>query len=57
LATLVPFVSPLLGLGTQKTKFLVKLRDKYSLPIYTLCIPGSHIYVITSLSLVLALQC
>ncbi|AEO66368.1 uncharacterized protein THITE_35712 [Thermothielavioides terrestris NRRL 8126] len=56
LATLLPFVSPLLGLGTQKTKFFVKLRDAHGLPIYTLRMPGSRTYVITSLSLVPALQ-
>ncbi|GAB1315684.1 hypothetical protein MFIFM68171_05894 [Madurella fahalii] len=52
LATSIPFISPLLGLGIQKTKFFIRLREKYGLPIYTLRMPGSRIYVINSLSLI-----
>ncbi|KAI9158140.1 Cytochrome P450 monooxygenase nodJ [Paramyrothecium foliicola] len=47
----VPFISPLLGLLIEKSGFYIRMRDKYNLPIYTLRMPGSPIYVANSLAL------
>ncbi|KAI9167951.1 Cytochrome P450 monooxygenase nodJ [Paramyrothecium foliicola] len=56
LETSIPFVSPMFGFLPGMPKFLVKLRDKYNLPIYTLRMPGSRIYVVNSLSLIPQVQ-
>ncbi|OJD13380.1 hypothetical protein ACJ73_09208 [Blastomyces percursus] len=54
--TSIPFVSPLFGLISGMQKFVVELRDKYNLPIYTLRIPGKRIYIVNSPSLIPQLQ-
>ncbi|KAF4622730.1 hypothetical protein G7Y89_g14296 [Cudoniella acicularis] len=53
----IPFLSPVLGIARQRTNFMVQLRDKCpSVPIYTLRLPGSRIYVINSPSLASVVQ-
>ncbi|APA07187.1 hypothetical protein sscle_02g019570 [Sclerotinia sclerotiorum 1980 UF-70] len=54
--TTIPFITPLLGSIPGMQKYAVKLRDKYGLPIYTLCMPGQRIYVTNFLSLIPPLQ-
>ncbi|EEH19329.1 hypothetical protein PABG_01648 [Paracoccidioides brasiliensis Pb03] len=54
--TSIPFVSPLLGLILGMQKFVVELRDKYNLPIYTLRILGQRFYIVNSPSLIGQLQ-
>ncbi|KAF2868440.1 cytochrome P450 [Massariosphaeria phaeospora] len=56
LETSIPFVSPIIGLNRKKTNYYVMLRDKYNLPIYTLRIPGSKLYVVNSPALISAIQ-
>ncbi|KAF1962610.1 hypothetical protein CC80DRAFT_542916 [Byssothecium circinans] len=50
LDTLIPFVGPVIGMSSKKT------ADKYNLPIYTLRMPGSRIYVVNSPALISAVQ-
>ncbi|OAX85450.1 hypothetical protein ACJ72_00175 [Emergomyces africanus] len=54
--TSLPFLSPLLGYVLGMQKFIVKLRDKYNLPMYTLRMPGQRIYIVNSSSLIPPLQ-
>ncbi|KAF2142289.1 uncharacterized protein K452DRAFT_248906 [Aplosporella prunicola CBS 121167] len=54
-ATEIPFLGPIIGMG-KKSKFYTDLRDKYNLPIYTLRLPGSRIYVVNSTSLIPVVQ-
>ncbi|KLJ10469.1 hypothetical protein EMPG_14154 [Blastomyces silverae] len=54
--TSIPFVSPLFGLILGMQKYMVELRDKYNLPIYTLRVPGQRLYVVNSPSLIPQLQ-
>lgn len=56
LETLIPFVSPVIGMSRKKTGYYVMLRDKHNLPIYTLRLPGSRIYVVNSPALISAVQ-
>ncbi|PGH29750.1 hypothetical protein GX50_07504 [[Emmonsia] crescens] len=56
LADSIPFLSPLLGLILGMQEFIMKLRNKYNLPIYTLRMPGQRIYVVNSPSLIPPLQ-
>ncbi|PVI08705.1 cytochrome P450 [Periconia macrospinosa] len=56
LATSIPFLSPIFGMSKKKSKFYIELRDKYRLPIYTLRLPGSRLYVINSSALISAVQ-
>ncbi|KAJ4387252.1 hypothetical protein N0V93_007841 [Gnomoniopsis smithogilvyi] len=57
----VPFISPLLGLMTEKESYYVRMRQgtyfviqrkKYGLPIYSLRMPGPTTYVVNSFRLV-----
>ncbi|KAL3421937.1 25-hydroxycholesterol 7-alpha-hydroxylase 1 [Phlyctema vagabunda] len=53
----IPFLTPILGILRHRTNFMVRLRDRNpSVPIYTLRLPGSRIYVINSPSLVPLVQ-
>ncbi|KAH8600689.1 cytochrome P450 [Bisporella sp. PMI_857] len=54
--TSVPFIGPILSMIANKTHFHTYLRDKYNLPIYTLRLPGSRIYVVNSTALITAVQ-
>ncbi|KAI1180212.1 cytochrome P450 [Nemania sp. FL0916] len=52
----LPFFSPLIGMIREKSKFFLKLRDSYKLPIYTLRLPFFRIYVVNSTDLITLLQ-
>ncbi|KXX74860.1 Cholesterol 7-alpha-monooxygenase [Madurella mycetomatis] len=52
----IPFLSPILAMMSKKAKFYSEMRDKYHLPIYTLRMPGSRIYVVNSTSLIPVVQ-
>ncbi|KAM7215317.1 cholesterol 7-alpha-monooxygenase [Rhypophila decipiens] len=54
--TTIPFLSPILGMATRKGDFYPCLRKKYKLPIYTLRMPGSKLYVINSTALLSLVQ-
>ncbi|KAK3313272.1 cytochrome P450 [Apodospora peruviana] len=42
----VPFIGPIFSMTREKFRFCVRLRDQYRLPIYTLRLPISRIYVV-----------
>ncbi|KAI0444733.1 cytochrome P450 [Xylaria telfairii] len=52
----VPFFSPLIGMIREKSNFYLRLRDSYKLPIYTLRLPFTRIYVVNSTDLIPLLQ-
>ncbi|GAP82390.1 putative cytochrome p450 oxidoreductase [Rosellinia necatrix] len=54
--TSIPFLSPILGMIKHKTLYYVHLRDKHNLPIYTLRLPGTRVYVINAVELIPVLQ-
>ncbi|KAK8050930.1 cytochrome P450 [Apiospora rasikravindrae] len=56
IAKTIPFISPLFGFVHGMQNFLVKLRDQYDLPIYTLRMPGQRVYIVNSLSLIPQIQ-
>ncbi|KAM0809414.1 putative Cytochrome P450 [Seiridium cardinale] len=56
-STSIPFVSPLLGMVRWSMDFYSLMRERHrTLPIYTLRIPGTRIYVINSLDLIPVVQ-
>ncbi|KFA70700.1 hypothetical protein S40288_07349 [Stachybotrys chartarum IBT 40288] len=56
LETSIPFLSPMSALFQGMPKYLVSLRNKHNLPIYTLRMPGTRIYAVNSLSLIPQVQ-
>ncbi|KAK9425268.1 putative Cytochrome P450 [Seiridium unicorne] len=56
IATGLPFLSPLIGMIKEKASFHVRLRNQYGLPIYTLRLPFSRIYIVNSTELIPLLQ-
>ncbi|KAK3326670.1 cytochrome P450 [Apodospora peruviana] len=54
--TEIPFLGPLVGMIREKSRFYIRLRDTYNLPIYTLRLPFSRIYVVNATELIPALQ-
>ncbi|KAM7197953.1 Cytochrome P450 [Naviculisporaceae sp. PSN 640] len=52
----IPFVSPILGMGSKKAAFYTSMHDKYQLPIYTLRMPGAKLYVVNSTALITVVQ-
>ncbi|KFA81359.1 hypothetical protein S40288_06057 [Stachybotrys chartarum IBT 40288] len=52
----VPFVSPILHMISKGSNFHRLIRDKYDLPIYTLRMPGSRLYVVNATSLITSVQ-
>ncbi|TVY84384.1 Cholesterol 7-alpha-monooxygenase [Lachnellula suecica] len=48
----IPFISPLIGLATEKESYYMRMRNKYRLPIYSLRMPGPTTYVVNSFRLV-----
>ncbi|KAJ8126329.1 hypothetical protein O1611_g7309 [Lasiodiplodia mahajangana] len=52
----IPFITPVLGLLSKGTRLHRLMRDRYNLPIHTLRLPGSRIYVINSPRLLLSAQ-
>ncbi|KAI0401332.1 cytochrome P450 [Xylaria palmicola] len=56
MATAVPFISPILGMMKGNSRYYNYLRDKYSEPIFTLRLPFTRLYIVTSPSLIPAVQ-
>ncbi|KAI0473341.1 cytochrome P450 [Xylariaceae sp. FL0804] len=52
----IPFLSPILQMMRHGTSFYVRMRTKHNLPIYTLRVPGSRLYVVNSVPLISAVQ-
>ncbi|KAL2016802.1 hypothetical protein VTK56DRAFT_2971 [Thermocarpiscus australiensis] len=52
----IPFLQPLVGMIREKSRFYVRLRDAYRLPIYTLRLPFQRIYVVNATELIPVLQ-
>ncbi|KAH9908578.1 cytochrome P450 [Xylariomycetidae sp. FL2044] len=52
----IPFIGPLIGIIREKSNFHVRLRDTYRLPIYTLRLPFSRMYIVNAPELLPALQ-
>lgn len=52
----VPYIGHVIGMMRSKFNYYVQLSNKTSLPIFTLKIPGSKMYVVTSLELIHAIQ-
>lgn len=55
-STSIPFIGPILEMARHKSRFHAHVRDKLGLPIYTLRLPGTRMYVVNSPSLVTAVQ-
>ncbi|KAI1395821.1 cytochrome P450 [Hypoxylon fuscum] len=56
IVTGIPFFGPLIGMARQKSGYYNQLRDAYKLPIYTLRLPFSRMYIVNATELVPALQ-
>lgn len=56
LGTSIPFLSPIFAVVNDKVKYLVKLRNEYQLPICTLRLPFSRLYIVNQPSLIQAVQ-
>ncbi|KAK4207591.1 cholesterol 7-alpha-monooxygenase [Rhypophila decipiens] len=54
--TTIPFLSPILGMAARKGDFYPYMRKKYKLPIYTLRMPGTKLYIINSTALLSVVQ-
>ncbi|GAB1317669.1 hypothetical protein MFIFM68171_07879 [Madurella fahalii] len=52
----IPFIQPLIGMIREKSRFHIRLRDMYKLPIYTLRLPFQRIYIVNATELIPALQ-
>jgi cytochrome P450 len=52
----VPFLQPLAGMIREKSRFHIRLRDSYRLPIYTLRLPFQRIYIVNATELIPLLQ-
>ncbi|KAI0388634.1 cytochrome P450 [Xylariaceae sp. FL0594] len=55
-ATSIPYIRPILGMLRQSSRYHNYLRDKYSVPIFTLRLPFTRLYIATSASLIPAVQ-
>ncbi|KAF2870028.1 cytochrome P450 [Massariosphaeria phaeospora] len=55
-ATSIPFLDPLVGIFTEKVQYLIQLRDKYRLPITTIRLPFTRIYVVNQPALINTIQ-
>ncbi|KAI5917141.1 cytochrome P450 oxidoreductase [Camillea tinctor] len=51
-----PFLGPILAVFLRRYKLYMQLFNQYNLPIYTLRLPFSRIYVVNETSLVLAIE-
>ncbi|KAI0880050.1 cytochrome P450 [Annulohypoxylon maeteangense] len=54
--TEIPFFGPLIGMFREKSHFYLRLRDTYKLPIYTLRMPFSRMYIVNATGLIPELQ-
>ncbi|KAG8165573.1 hypothetical protein KVR01_004125 [Diaporthe batatas] len=52
----IPFITPIINMTLKGGEFHRQMRDKYNLPIYTLRLPGSRMYIVNSASLITAIQ-
>ncbi|KAI1870665.1 uncharacterized protein JN550_005208 [Neoarthrinium moseri] len=52
----IPFITPVFSMLSKGTGLHRVLRDQYNLPIHTLRLPGSRIYVINSMHLLTSAQ-
>ncbi|KAI1459617.1 cytochrome P450 [Annulohypoxylon moriforme] len=52
----IPFITPMVRMKTLKSKFYTVMKDKYNLPIYTLRLPGTRLYVVNSITLIPVVQ-
>jgi hypothetical protein len=52
----LPFASPLIGMIREKSRFHIRLRNTYRLPIYTLRLPFIRMYIVNSTELIPLLQ-
>ncbi|KAL8714072.1 MAG: hypothetical protein Q9225_006631 [Loekoesia sp. 1 TL-2023] len=52
----VPIIGHLIGLLRHKNDYYVDLREKHSLPIYTLAMPASKVYIVNSVDLISSIQ-
>ncbi|KAI1321247.1 cytochrome P450 oxidoreductase [Xylariaceae sp. FL0255] len=53
---IVPYLSPIFGMRQRGFGFYKYLRDKHKLPIYTLRLPGSRMYIVNDTSLIPVIQ-
>ncbi|KUI64580.1 25-hydroxycholesterol 7-alpha-hydroxylase [Cytospora mali] len=56
IVTGIPFFGPIVGLVREKSQFYLRLRDTYGLPIYTLRLPFSRMYIVNATELIPVLQ-
>ncbi|KAI0598176.1 cytochrome P450 [Biscogniauxia sp. FL1348] len=56
IVTGLPFIGPLIGMARHKSGYYNQLRDAYKLPIYTLRMPFSRMYIVNATELVPVLQ-
>ncbi|KAJ3561065.1 hypothetical protein NPX13_g9088 [Xylaria arbuscula] len=56
MGTTIPFVSPILGMKKRNSRYYNYLRDKYAEPIFTLRLPFTRLYIVTSTALIPAVQ-
>ncbi|CAN8104370.1 unnamed protein product [Discula destructiva] len=54
--TRIPFLTPIIGMFKEKSRYYVRLRDTHRLPIYTLRLPFSRIYIVNATNLITELQ-
>ncbi|KAI0470471.1 cytochrome P450 [Xylariaceae sp. FL0804] len=52
----IPFIGPLIGMAREKALYYIRLRDTYPLPIYTLRLPFSRIYIVNATELIPVVQ-
>ncbi|KFA54643.1 hypothetical protein S40293_02254 [Stachybotrys chartarum IBT 40293] len=52
----IPFLGPLPGMLREKSNFYLRLRNQYNLPIYTLRVPFSRIYIVNATELIAPMQ-
>ncbi|POS70492.1 hypothetical protein DHEL01_v211110 [Diaporthe helianthi] len=52
----IPFITPIINMTLKGGDFHRQMRDKYNLPIYTLRLPGSRMYIVNSASLITSIQ-
>ncbi|KAI4598665.1 hypothetical protein KJ359_002556 [Pestalotiopsis sp. 9143b] len=52
----IPFLSPVLQMTRQRSNIYRYLRDKHDLPIYTLRLPGSRLYIVNDTRLIPVVQ-
>ncbi|KAI1413780.1 cytochrome P450 [Hypoxylon sp. FL1857] len=56
-STSIPFLSPIFGMARWNMGFYNYMRDKYPhLPIYTLRLPGTRLYIVNSTALIPVIQ-